>query len=195
MAGARADERGRGWRQRIRHTKNRPPRLAGVGSSRDFRAIGTGTTFESAMCRLKYGKAALTLLTTSSSRPHLQKSQYPSKPTSLLDLASHCIIANSSTMSTTVVSCPGKVLLAGGYLVLDQAYSGLVAGTSSRFYSAVQSRKLPPGGQRAVTVRSPQFRAAAWKYDITDGEEAVIVQEAEGSTRYVCSNMMMHLAC
>jgi phosphomevalonate kinase len=34
----------------------------------------------------------------------------------------------------TVVSAPGKVLVAGGYLVLDPAYSGLVIATSSRFY-------------------------------------------------------------
>lgn len=39
-----------------------------------------------------------------------------------------------------MVSSPGKVLIAGGYLVLDTHYSGLVIGTSSRFYSCVSSR-------------------------------------------------------
>ncbi|CAG8776280.1 5571_t:CDS:1, partial [Funneliformis caledonium] len=35
----------------------------------------------------------------------------------------------------TAVSAPGKVLLAGGYLVLDRKYDGIVIGTSARFYS------------------------------------------------------------
>ncbi|CAO3681682.1 unnamed protein product [Umbelopsis vinacea] len=36
---------------------------------------------------------------------------------------------------TTVVSAPGKVLVTGGYLVLDPAYHGLVIGTNARFYT------------------------------------------------------------
>jgi phosphomevalonate kinase len=39
---------------------------------------------------------------------------------------------------TTVVSAPGKVLVAGGYLVLEPQYRGLVIATSSRFYCVVQ---------------------------------------------------------
>ncbi|KAH9924492.1 uncharacterized protein B0H18DRAFT_1119836 [Fomitopsis serialis] len=38
---------------------------------------------------------------------------------------------------TTVVYVPGKVLLTGGYLVLDPAYSGVVS-TSARFYTTVR---------------------------------------------------------
>ena len=40
-------------------------------------------------------------------------------------------------MPATIVSAPGKVLLAGGYLVLDPTYSGLVVATSSRFFTIV----------------------------------------------------------
>lgn len=39
---------------------------------------------------------------------------------------------------TTVVSAPGKVLVAGGYLVLEPQYRGLVIATSSRFYCVVR---------------------------------------------------------
>ena len=62
-------------------------------------------------------------------------------------------------MPTTVISSPGKVLLAGGYLVLDPAYSGVVVSTSSRFYTVVRS-----GGSNAIRVQSPQFLDATWTY-------------------------------
>lgn len=68
---------------------------------------------------------------------------------------------------TTVVSSPGKVLLAGGYLVLDPKYSGVVVATSSRFYTVVAA--LPADASRAqgpiqIRVRSPQFVDATWIY-------------------------------
>lgn len=64
---------------------------------------------------------------------------------------------------TTVVSAPGKVLVAGGYLVLDPAFSGIVVSTSSRFYTVVQDG----AGQRtgSIQVRSPQFLDATWSYN------------------------------
>lgn len=65
-------------------------------------------------------------------------------------------------MSTTVVSAPGKVLLAGGYLVLDPKYSGIVVSTSSRFYSVVSPASTPG----VITVNSPQFTDAVWKYSV-----------------------------
>jgi phosphomevalonate kinase len=65
-------------------------------------------------------------------------------------------------MKTTVVSAPGKVLLAGGYLVLDPEYSGLVVATSSRFYTLVRSS----GSILGVRVRSPQFINAEWNYQV-----------------------------
>ncbi|KIM30528.1 hypothetical protein M408DRAFT_15505 [Serendipita vermifera MAFF 305830] len=63
----------------------------------------------------------------------------------------------------TVVSAPGKVLIAGGYLVLEQQFSGLVVAATSRFYTVIET------GQRSnrVRVRSPQFINAEWGYDIT----------------------------
>ena len=65
-------------------------------------------------------------------------------------------------MFPTVVSAPGKVLLAGGYLVLDPKYSGIVVSTSSRFYSVVSPAPTPG----LVTVNSPQFINAVWKYSV-----------------------------
>lgn len=62
----------------------------------------------------------------------------------------------------TVVSSPGKVLAAGGYLVLDPAYSGVVISTSSRFYAVVQDLSRVD----EIQVRSPQFTDAVWNYQV-----------------------------
>lgn len=65
-------------------------------------------------------------------------------------------------LHTTVISAPGKVLIAGGYLVLDPAYSGVVVSTSSRFYTALHDE--PSLKPNTIRVRSPQFIDATWQY-------------------------------
>jgi phosphomevalonate kinase len=70
-------------------------------------------------------------------------------------------------MSHTVVSCPGKVLVAGGYLVLDPLHQGFVISTPSRFYTTVQ--QLSPSAhdsnnQFSITVKSPQFTDGEWHF-------------------------------
>ena len=103
-------------------------------------------------------------------------------------------------MDEIVVSAPGKVLIAGGYLVLDPAYPGLVISTTSKFYTVI--RPLKPGSTASaapapapavtaaaatpplVRVRSPQFINAEWRYDVQIGGGgsgvAVIPLESEG---------------
>ena len=103
-------------------------------------------------------------------------------------------------MDEIVVSAPGKVLIAGGYLVLDPAYPGLVISTTSKFYTVI--RPLKPGSTASaaapaapavaaaapapplVRVRSPQFINAEWRYEVQiDGggsKVAVIPLESEG---------------
>jgi phosphomevalonate kinase len=75
----------------------------------------------------------------------------------------------------TVVSAPGKVLIAGGYLVLDPAYSGVVVSTSSRFFTVV--RDGHSRGQNQIQVRSPQFLDATWHYEISFNG-GIVVQPA-----------------
>jgi phosphomevalonate kinase len=62
----------------------------------------------------------------------------------------------------TAVSAPGKVLLAGGYLVLDRAYTGLVFGLSARIHVVV--RDIAGVDLSEIVVQSPQFRDASWRY-------------------------------
>ncbi|KAI1135083.1 Phosphomevalonate kinase [Hypoxylon sp. FL0543] len=65
----------------------------------------------------------------------------------------------------TAVSAPGKVLLAGGYLVLDRQYTGLVFGLSARINVIAQVIKTSPGVQLSeIAVDSPQFHEAQWRY-------------------------------
>jgi phosphomevalonate kinase len=86
-------------------------------------------------------------------------------------------------MSSLVISAPGKVLIAGGYLVLDPAYSGVVASTSSRFYTAIT-----PGNANCIVVRSPQFIDATWSYtwsiSRTTAPPSVVVSQVERYLAY-----------
>jgi len=65
----------------------------------------------------------------------------------------------------TVLSAPGKVLLAGGYLVLDRQYTGLVFGLSARIHVCIKPLKTGSGvSLEEIIVTSPQFREARWEY-------------------------------
>ncbi|KAL0076953.1 Phosphomevalonate kinase [Phycomyces blakesleeanus] len=66
------------------------------------------------------------------------------------------------TLSHTIASAPGKVLLTGGYLVLEQQFQGLVVGTSARFYTIIT-----PSDEPGIQVRSPQFDGGNWHYTLT----------------------------
>ena len=63
------------------------------------------------------------------------------------------------------ISAPGKVLLAGGYLVLDRAHTGLVFGLDSRIHVLIEDIPTSNGiVLNEITVRSPQFLDAVWEY-------------------------------
>ncbi|KAK0627309.1 phosphomevalonate kinase [Immersiella caudata] len=65
----------------------------------------------------------------------------------------------------TAVSAPGKVMLAGGYLVLDRAYTGLVFGLSARINVIAQEIHTSKGVHLTeIVVESPQFLEAQWRY-------------------------------
>ncbi|VUC19945.1 unnamed protein product [Clonostachys rosea] len=66
---------------------------------------------------------------------------------------------------TVAISAPGKVLLAGGYLVLDRQYTGLVFGLSARINVISGEIHTGPGVQlNEIVVDSPQFQNAQWRY-------------------------------
>jgi phosphomevalonate kinase len=81
-------------------------------------------------------------------------------------------------MDGTAISAPGKVLLAGGYLVVDRGYTGLVFGLSARIHVIVEPLASSEGVQiQDIQVRSPQFESAEWRYGyrVVEGEAGVEV--------------------
>ncbi|PWW75786.1 Phosphomevalonate kinase [Tuber magnatum] len=75
---------------------------------------------------------------------------------------------------SVAVSAPGKVLLAGGYLVLDKNYSGLVFGLSARIHTISTISASETG---AIVVRSPQFSNATWTYALSSSGGGVFVEQ------------------
>jgi phosphomevalonate kinase len=68
-------------------------------------------------------------------------------------------------VGAVVVSAPGKVLLAGGYIVLDRKHSGLVFGLSARIHVLAQEIRTSEGVHLSeIVVQSPQFLNATWRY-------------------------------
>jgi len=83
-----------------------------------------------------------------------------------------------SSSGSIAVSAPGKVLLAGGYLVVDRAYTGLVFGLSARIHVHIKRLKTVHSmAVSEVVVRSPQFRGAVWRYGYrqSEGQQGVEV--------------------
>ena len=63
------------------------------------------------------------------------------------------------------VSAPGKVLFAGGFLVLDRQHTGLVFGLNARIHVRIDPPSSESGSDAlAIEVRSPQFDEARWCY-------------------------------
>jgi len=58
------------------------------------------------------------------------------------------------------VSSPGKVLISGGYLVLERPNVGLVVAASARFHCRLSRTSEADDGPRNITVLCPQNTAA-----------------------------------
>ncbi len=75
--------------------------------------------------------------------------------------------------SEVTVSSPGKVLIAGGYLILEKENLGITVAGSSRFYATV--RKLGNGKSAQdilrILVKSPQFHESyTYGYNVATDE-------------------------
>ncbi|KAL2444128.1 Phosphomevalonate kinase erg8 [Exophiala dermatitidis] len=79
------------------------------------------------------------------------------------------------TEATAVAaSAPGKVLFAGGFLVLDRKHTGLVFGLNARIHVHVQplgseeATRTRTGNTTTVLVKSPQFLDTSWLYEVSE---------------------------
>jgi phosphomevalonate kinase len=123
--------------------------------------------------------------------------------------------------SVTALSAPGKVLLTGGYLVLDRTYTGTVFALDARIHVVVQQlrrghRRGPSGAsvdakapvaeadaqsgkpegeeqetERTVVVRSPQFVNAVWEYGVQRCENGGGVKVIQKNNGYSVSPMVL----
>ncbi|KAL5116559.1 phosphomevalonate kinase [Pleosporales sp. CAS-2024a] len=79
-------------------------------------------------------------------------------------------------LKPTAASCPAKVLVAGGYLVLDRKHTALVFSLDARIHTVVEPIETRAGVTISeIVVRSPQFNHAIWEYGYrSQSEEAGI---------------------
>ncbi|PWY79284.1 Phosphomevalonate kinase [Aspergillus heteromorphus CBS 117.55] len=90
----------------------------------------------------------------------------------------------------SAASAPGKVLLTGGYLVLDRHYTGTVFALDARIHVIVQQMRRTSRdaeeqteAENIIVVRSPQFVDAVWEYTVQrcDNKGGVkVVQKGDG---------------
>lgn len=134
-------------------------------------------------------------------------SQFSLYPARLLTLVILLGIEDMSQLNRAVtVSTPGKVLVCGGYMVLQEGNS-LVFSTTSRFYSSIKKPIVTAAdGNRCsfrVKVVSPQFQAA-WVYlcswsltpqrQVFDFTFSEVAEESKGSNVFASNAIFYALA-
>ncbi|KAF2733169.1 Phosphomevalonate kinase [Polyplosphaeria fusca] len=90
----------------------------------------------------------------------------------------------TSSIEPEAISAPGKVFLAGGYLVLDRKYTALVFGLDARIHVCIEPIQTKSGVTlHEIIVRSPQFNEAVWEYGyrLTEGNGGVSVTQLRAS--------------
>ncbi|KAJ1720483.1 phosphomevalonate kinase [Coemansia erecta] len=103
--------------------------------------------------------------------------------------------------AVTLASAPGKVLVAGGYLVLDRRYSGLVVGTDACLYAAVKTQPLATttsssasSSLLSIFVRSPQFTSAWWRYAFDPSTSTLRQTESADGTENTFVHVVLETA-
>lgn len=89
-------------------------------------------------------------------------------------------MASNLRLEAKAVSAPGKVFVAGGYLVLDRKYTALVFGLDARIHVEIEPIRTKSGVTLSeIIVKSPQFRGAAWEYGyrLTESDGGITVTQ------------------
>lgn len=102
----------------------------------------------------------------------------PIDPISLLHEPTVSMSSTEGQLTPTAVSCPAKVFVAGGYLVLDRAHTALVFGLDARIHAIVEPLKTTAGVSISeIVVTSPQFRDAIWEYGYRSHDGGIAVTQ------------------
>lgn len=82
--------------------------------------------------------------------------------------------------SVVSVSAPGKVLVAGGYLILEKENLGITVAGTSRFYASVRlGRRKYSSKNLTIVVYSPQFHENyTYQYNPVEGKVEIVAAEA-----------------
>jgi phosphomevalonate kinase len=93
-----------------------------------------------------------------------------------------------------VVSAPGKMLLAGGYLVLEEGNVGLVVGVNARLYCSCE-RLVPSNDSsiRDIHVTSPQF-GTEWQYLWNHAQQSFVSSSDDASSNVTTTNPFLEKA-
>lgn len=95
------------------------------------------------------------------------------------------------------ISAPGKVLIAGGYLVLEHPNLGVSIATTSRFYTTIQPKTLVDGiptyaNSITIIVESPQFyERYMYVYSIAQNKVTAIGKEHKNEFVEKCIALTM----
>lgn len=104
-----------------------------------------------------------------------------------------------NTNEVVTVSCPGKVLIAGGYLVLERPNVGITIAGTSRFYTTVKysantASTLHPTNHNILrlVVYSPQF-FEEYRFDYNFITDEIVAAADSSSNTFVekCLSMTM----
>lgn len=96
-------------------------------------------------------------------------------------------IKDTKGSNGVTVSAPGKVLLAGGYLVLESPNVGLVIAADKRFYCTIELERndnedSSPCQSSKIVVKSPQFHSI-WEFQASvrncEGKDFITLSESQ----------------
>ncbi|KAG5518897.1 hypothetical protein PMAC_002428 [Pneumocystis sp. 'macacae'] len=84
----------------------------------------------------------------------------------------------------TAISAPGKVLLAGGYLILEPENEGFVLTLSARIVCIIENREKV-NGEPNIRVRCPQFNQPDYFFNVVFDQNGTIleIQEIDNQAR------------
>ncbi|KAL9645724.1 hypothetical protein ABK040_003456 [Willaertia magna] len=100
---------------------------------------------------------------------------------------------NLTKVKKTEISAPGKVLITGGYLVLDPSYTGLVLSTSSRFYTIINDI-INTESNLVISLSSPQFHFQRTYQFIQNVDSFELKSDSEESNPYIENSMLYALS-
>eukprot|EP01064_Diplonema_japonicum_P022615 TRINITY_DN325_c1_g1_i1.p1 TRINITY_DN325_c1_g1~~TRINITY_DN325_c1_g1_i1.p1 ORF type:complete len:442 (+),score=64.34 TRINITY_DN325_c1_g1_i1:50-1375(+) len=93
------------------------------------------------------------------------------------------------------VTVPGKVLVSGGYLIVDRPNIGISLAVSARFHcvGVAEAKTETDNETLQVMVDSPQFKKK-WRYLLRDTPDGVVIQGDVDQNKFVEAALLLSIA-